>query len=416
MKILYLCPDLGVPVLGRKGAAVHVRELAAALVRAGHEVVLAAQMLNKSPWEKAAEAPCPVLQVRPSLNAGAAVLGLKEFNEALGIENSLPGELRRLLYNKELEAEITRRFESNPPDLIYERASLYATAGVTLARGFKVPHLLELNAPLAVEQSAYRATGFGELAATSERWTLTHADAVLAVSALLKEHAISAGAAAEKVWLVPNGVNTELFHPGPSDPQLRARFNLDGGPVLGFVGGLRPWHGVESLPELVQRLAAKHAGVRLVIGGDGPLRKRLEEELAQRGVRSRVFITGLLPHEEIPSVVRLFDVAVAPYPAPEHAFYFSPLKLFEYMGCGIPVVAPRLGQIAEVVRDGENGLLYPAGDLESLAAGCSRLFEEPRLRRELGAQAAKTISDGFTWDHNAARVAEIYGRLRPARP
>ena len=178
MKILYLCPDLGIPVLGRKGASVHVRELVAAFGRAGHDVVLAAQMLNKSPWEKPAEVTANLLQVRPAASATASVQALNEFNATLGIENSLPGELRRILYNRELETELTRRFENDPPNFIYERASLYATAGAGLAKKFNVPLILELNAPLAVEQAAYRATGFGELAAHAERWTLTHADAV----------------------------------------------------------------------------------------------------------------------------------------------------------------------------------------------------------------------------------------------
>ena len=70
-----------------------------------------------------------------------------------------------------------------------------------------------------------------------------------------------------------------------------------------------------------------------------------------------------------------FDIALAPYPATEHDFYFSPLKLFEYMACGLPVAAARLGQIAEVVRDGETGLLDPAGDVEALTAVCDRLLD-----------------------------------------
>src|SRR5207249_11616184 len=100
----------------------------------------------------------------------------------------LPGELRRILYNQEIATPIKRRFEHDPPDFIYERASLYSTAGVALSRELNVPLLVELNALLAVEQSAYRATGLGELAAQAERWTLLRADAGLGVAALLCDH------------------------------------------------------------------------------------------------------------------------------------------------------------------------------------------------------------------------------------
>ncbi len=414
MKILYLCPDLGIPVLGRKGAAVHVRELVSAFERAGHQVVLAAQMLNKYPWETPAEMHASLLQVRPSLAASSAVLALKEFNGLLGTENSLPGELRRILYNKELEAELTRRFENDPPDFIYERASLYATAGVCLARAFRVPLLLELNAPLAEEQAAYRATGFGDLAMRAEHWTLAAADAVLVVSSVLRKHVLSAGVDAAHVHVLPNGVNSALFHPAAPDPQVRTRLKLDGGPVLGFVGGLRPWHGVEALPQLLERLSAAHPDLRLVIAGDGPLRRQLQEDLAARGLSSRATITGLLPHEEVPPVIRQFDIALAPYPKPEHAFYFSPLKLFEYMACGIPVVAPTLGQIPELLRHGETGVLYPPGDLDALTARCEELLSNAALRRSIGQAGAELVRKEFTWDHNAARVIDLARALQTA--
>src|SRR5438093_13579850 len=173
MKILYLCTDLGVPVLGRKGASVHLRSLVTAFVRAGHSVILAAPLLNKSPWEGPAKLDVSLLHLPPSADIVNAVLALKAFNETLGVTNSLPGELRRILYNQEIVTPIKRRFEHDPPDFIYERASLYSTAGIALAHELKVPLLVELNAPLAVEQSAYYGgTGLGGLAAQAERWTL----------------------------------------------------------------------------------------------------------------------------------------------------------------------------------------------------------------------------------------------------
>jgi glycosyltransferase involved in cell wall biosynthesis len=407
MKILYLCPDLGIPVLGRKGAAVHVRELVGAFERAGHSVVVAAQMLNKSPWEKPAPFDTQLIQIRPSLGASVAVLAFKEFNARLSVENSIPGELRRILYNKELETELLRRFENDPPDFIYERASLFATAGVAIARNLRIPLILEVNAPLAVEQETYRATGFGELAAQAERWTLIHANAVVVVSSELREHALSLGVEPTCILVLPNGVNASHFHPGPPQADIRARLKLNGGPVLGFVGGLRPWHGAEVLPELIARLTTRHPDLRLVVAGDGPLRHQLEKSLDERGLRSRVVITGLVPHQEMPAIIRQFDIALAPYPKPEHAFYFSPLKLFEYMACGIPVVAAALGQIAEVVVDGQTGRLYPPGDVERLTACCDQLLCDGTLRARMGTAAAKRVASEFTWDRNADRVLDL---------
>jgi glycosyltransferase involved in cell wall biosynthesis len=419
MKILYLCSDPGIPVLGRKGASIHVRALVGALSRTGHQVVLAAQVLNKSPWEIPATVAGNLLQIRPGSNSAATLQALKEFNQTLGVENALPGEVRRILANKELGDELRRRLERDPPDFIYERASLCGLAGVRLAREFKVPLLLELNAPLADEQSAYRGSELAQLAATAERWALTQADAVLVVSKALHEHVGGLGIDSARVHVVPNGVDAAIFRPGPPDAALRERWGVRKGPVLGFVGGLRPWHGIEVLPELLQRLATRHPDAQIVIAGDGPLRRELEAGFVERGLSARALFTGAVPHEEVPGLIRLFDLALAPYPALDHAFYFSPLKLFEYMACGVPVVAARLGQIAEIVTDGGNGLLYSAGDLEALTAACNRLLADSSLRVALGRSAAKSVLTRFTWDHNATRVLEIARQLitlRRGRP
>jgi glycosyltransferase involved in cell wall biosynthesis len=415
VKILYICPDLGIPVLGRKGASVHVRELVAAFGRAGHSVVVATPQLNKSPWEEPAEIEASLMHMPPGPEAVAAVLALKTFNETLGLENSLPGELRRILHDQEWGMRLKRRFENHRPDFIYERASLYATTGAFLARELERPLILELNSPLAVEQTTYRATGLGGLAAQAERWTLARADAVLAVSDLLRVYAISLGADPDRVHVVPNGVDTERFHPGESDPEMGKRWGLGDGPVLGFVGGLRPWHGVKVLPAVLERLAPNHPGLKLAIVGDGPLRGDLERDVRERGLADNTVFTGSLPHEEIAPLIRRFDVALAPYPRPDHDFYFSPLKLFEYMACGVPVVAAGLGQIEEVVRDGETGLLYPPDELNALVEACEHLLSDPDLGLRIGSAAAKEIRNHYTWDHNAERASILARSLISAR-
>src|SRR5712691_9401893 len=284
VKIAYLCPDLGIPVLGRKGASAHVRGLVGAFRRAGHSVVLVAATLNGSPWEESATVDAQLLHVPLGEDAENAGLALKALNVTLGLQTSLPGELRRILYNQVLAKQLMRQFENSPPDLIYERASLYATAGVTVARELNVPVLVELNAPLALEQSTYRGTGLGELAAQAERWMLTRADAVLTVSSPLRDYAVSLGIEPGRVHVVPNGVDPSLFRPGPPDPTVRARWGLGDGPILGFVGGLRPWHGVDALPIVLARLIDRYPTLRLLIAGDGPQRGELERDLRERGM------------------------------------------------------------------------------------------------------------------------------------
>jgi glycosyltransferase involved in cell wall biosynthesis len=415
VKILYLCADLGVPVLGAKGSSLHVRALASALARAGHEVAVAAPTLYRSPWDPPVAFEIRVEHVPPSDAVEAAARGIKSFRETLGVETAIGGELRRILYNEELQVRLKRTLERMPPDILLERASLFGTAGSRIAQELGVPHMVELNAPIAVEQGTYRRGTLAELAAAAERWTLARADTVLAVSAPLAEHAVRLGASPEAVHVIPNGVDPARFRPGARDAAFRRRLGLPAGPLLGFVGGLRPWHGIETLPELLARLASRHPQLQLVVAGDGPLSPMLREELRERGLAPRATLVGSLPQSDVASLLRELDVAVAPYPQPGHPFYFSPLKLFEYMACGAAVVASDVGQIAAVVRDGLNGLLVEPGNIDELAAACDRLLGDAELRRRLGSAAADDVRRRYTWDANAERIAGLATRVREAR-
>lgn len=414
MKILYLCPDLGIPVLGSKGASVHVRNLVNAMVRAGHRVFVAAPIINDSSPE-AQRLQATLLHVPPSTKTEEALHGMELFNQTLQIDNSLTRQVRRMLYNQTMVTQLKRRFEIDPPDIIYERASPHSIAGVTLGHELDRPTLVELNAPLAIEQSIYRTSGLEEVAAQAERWTLCQASAVFVVSAPLRDHVLSFGVEPNNVHLLPNAVEPAWFQPSPPDPVVSVRWDLHDRLVLGFVGGLRKWHGVQSLPELLERLIPRYPELRLVIVGDGPLHGELEHAVRQRGLAHSVVFTGSVPHEEVGNLIRRFDVALAPYPVLEHPFYFSPLKLFEYMACGVAVVAARQGQLAEMVRHGETGLLYPPGDLDAMTAACERLLTDSGLRRKLGRSAANVIHGRYTWDHNATLVTELGRSLLAAR-
>lgn len=412
MKILYLCADLGIPVLGGKGAAVHVRAMVSAFHRAGHEVTLAAPILNKSPWERPASLDGRLSHFPASDEIKEVALSLKTYDTLLGAHApSLAGEVRRILYNQSLEKRLVRTFDSHPPDLIYERMSLYATAGVAVARTLGRPLFVELNAPLALEQETYRGSGIKDLAAQAERWTLTQANAVVVVSNALRDYVTGLGVPRERVHVMPNGVDPDLFRLRGPDSAVSPAAGREL-PVVGFVGGLRPWHGVDSLPELMSRLKEARCEASLVVVGDGPLRKELQERLNDRGLDSKARLMGVVSHQEVPGLIQTFDVAVAPYPALEHSFYFSPLKLFEYLACGVPVVAPRLGQIDEIIQHGQTGLLYPAGDVPAMARACQTLLEDGGLRRRMGEQGARLVRERYTWDHNARRVLALAADAR----
>ncbi|MFQ5598089.1 MAG: glycosyltransferase family 4 protein [Nitrospiria bacterium] len=408
MRILYICSDTGIPVRGGKGASVHVREFISALTRAGHSVVLAAQVLNKSPWERPANIEADVIHVEAEPQTIAVSKRFELFNQAIGATNILPKEIRKVLYNQDMHERLFRKFRKTPPDIIYERASLYGIAGALLSRDLNVPRLVELNAPLTEENTRYQnASGLGPLSEQSERWSLMEAEFVLPVSEALRKHVISKGLAPNRVVVVPNAVDESVFYPDRPDPFVRNAWKLGDGPVMGFVGGLRPWHGVEWLPELLEVLQKRFKNLQFMIVGEGPLREKLTSDFKRRDLTEKVIFTGSLPHESIAKLIRQFDIALAPYPRLDHTFYFSPLKLFEYMACGIPVVAADIGQITEVVRNDETGLLYPPGNFEALTKACSKLLSDPGLRERFGKAAPVRIQKTYTWSRNVERVIRL---------
>ncbi len=408
MKALYICADLGIPVLSNKGGAVHVRAMVSAFRRSGCDIILASPILNKSPWEVPAACDARILHLPPSDVVKDVALTLKGYAEQFPSESStVSGEIRRILYNQELTTRLIRHFDDHAPDFIYERASLFTTAGVRLAQAIQRPLIVELNAPLTAEQSIYRGSGLSQLAAAAEQQTLASADLVLVVSDVLRSHVIERGVAPDRVMVLPNGVDPARFHPVMKNEErqaIRRKWQLHDGPVVGFVGGLRPWHGVEILPELLEQIRHTMPNAQMLIVGDGPLRHTIQEDFERRYLTGHVRFTGAVGHDDVASLIRCFDVAVAPYPRLQHDFYFSPLKLFEYLACGVPVVAPDVGQIAQIVQHGQNGWLYPADDRLALSFACTTLLTDDPLRKQLGKAASDEVLTNYTWDKNAQQI------------
>ena len=412
MRILYLCADTGIDVLGRKGAAIHVREMIAAFARAGHSVDLVAPRLMKSHRAdrhglraptglEPAHVDARVRRVPVPEHIQSVKHDLDLWADRFGHETSVSKDVRRMLYDRHLREQLATMYNDNPPDVIYARASLLSSAGVDLAKHAGVPLILEVNAPLADEQEAYRSGVMGDLYRAVESELLGGATHVMVVSEVLVSYVSGSGVDPSRIHVLPNGVDVQRFFPRSSQR------NTAVGPVLGFVGGLRPWHGVENLPELLHLVQRRHPAATLRIAGDGPLRGEIQERARSFGVEASIDLLGAVSHESMPDIVRSFDVALAPYPALPHDFYFSPLKLYEYFACGVPVVASDVGQIARVAR-AKGGdacaLLAPAGDIDAMSDACCRLIEDSRQAYQIGMAGARLVRESCTWDHNVDRV------------
>ncbi|TML53938.1 MAG: glycosyltransferase family 4 protein [Actinobacteria bacterium] len=364
MRLLYLTADPGVPVLGHKGASVHVRELATALSHLGAEVAIASP--RTEPAGDSLDAPIDL-----DLRAELAALG-------------------------EAVLDVARLFGA---EAIYERYSLFSAAGVEAAATLGIPHVLEVNAPLRAEASRFRKLPHPVLAEEIERAVFRSTSSILVVSPALRSWLEAEGVAPERVEVVPNAVAPERF--GPRHERS------DGAFVTGFCGSLKAWHGVEALLEACAVAFAEEPSLRLEVVGSGPLENLVREA---RLPADRLVVHGALPHAEAIERLRGWSAGVAPY-LPLDGFYFSPLKVFEYMAAGLCPVASALGEIPALLGEGERGVLVRAGDASGLATALVELARNRGWASELGSRARAHVLETYSWERNARAVLDALGVL-----
>lgn len=382
MRIAYVCADRGVPVFGRKGSSVHVQEVVRALVRQGHEVEIFASRAGGEP------------------SSGLEDVRIHKLPK---VPKGDPASRERASYdaNRKLFAMLEGE---GPFDVVYERYSLWSFAGMEYAADAEVPGLLEVNSPLIEEQALHRELSDRVGAARVAETAFSKATALLAVSNEVAGYLRGWRMARGRIHVVPNGVDAGRF-PEDLAPSLPSDAF-----TVGFLGTLKPWHGLPALVEAFELLHDKNPNVRLLIVGDGPGREEMERSLEERGLSEKSRFTGAVGPEEVPPLLASMDAATAPYPM-QSQFYFSPLKVYEYMAAGLPVVASRIGQLDGLISDGEDGVLTSPGSPIAISDALDRLRRDASLRERLGANAREKVMKDHTWDAVAEQITSFAGRV-----
>lgn len=361
-------PDVG-------GLAVSSRRLARGLGRAGHAVCVSAPSASIAPGS-----------VASSDDDGAPVYRLGPHRRA---DDTLADWFDHVV-------ALHARFRFDVIHAMYVAQSAFVA--VTAARYLGVPSVVSARGN-DLDRTAFDPAKFSQIS-----WTLQNASAVTTVTTDLarKAQVIAPGC---RPHFVPNGVDAALFAPGPSDPALAASLGLSDAPVITFIGEARRKKGLSVLLLAFAQVCARSnpPPTLLLVGGVRQDDQPILDVFCRQNPQLAVRVVPNVAHDQLPAYYHLTDVLVIPSLRDG-----MPNALLEGMACERAIVASQVGGMLDVLRDGENGLLVPAGDVDALAKTLLGLMADPARRAQLGQAARVTIESGFTPEREVQHNLEIY--------
>ena len=320
-------------------------------------------------------------------------------------------ELAELAYSVAAYRRLAGKIKQERPDGIYERYNLYLLAGVWAKKRFRLPFILEVNAPMAIERRQYGGLSWPRLADWAELYVWKNADVILPVTQVLADYMVRKGIDPSRIQVIPNAINEDHYKNLPSLEQAKEKMGLGGRLVIGFTGFVREWDRLDRIMVWVAQQAGRY-NVHLLVIGDGPARAEIEACATKLGVADRLSFTGAVPREQVPGLSMAFDIALQTALVP----YASPLCLFEYLALGKAIVAPDQPNHHEILTNGVDALLYDPDDSAGIEKALNSLCEDDALRQRVARAAPNLIvRKRLTWRQHARKVASLFDRVLGAR-
>ena len=312
--------------------------------------------------------------------------------------------------------ELSRSFRA---DILHAHSPvLNALPALWVGRRRRIPVVYEIRALWEDAATDHGTTTEGSVRYRTSRaletFALRRADRITTICEGLRGEIVARGVSSERITVIPNAVDLREFRFDlEADSALRRQLGLEGSTVVGFAGSFYGYEGLDLLVEAVALLADRRPDLRVLLVGGGPQEPALRSLVAARGLSGRVVFTGRVAHADVSRYYGLIDILAYPRRAMRLTELVTPLKPLEAMAQGRIFVASDVGGHRELVRDGETGFLFPAGDASALArtieAVLARAAEWPRIR----AQARRYVEAERTWAHSVGRYASVYAALHP---
>jgi glycosyltransferase involved in cell wall biosynthesis len=301
-------------------------------------------------------------------------------------------------------------------DVVYERHGLYKTGVARASKRLGIPYIIFFEADDILESDYMEEPIRGLLrwrAKQMMQFNLNAADCIICVSDIGKKHLVNnLGIPASKVLVFPNGVDVDRFAPDAvARSSVRNQLGWANNPIIVFVGNFYQWHDVTTLLNAFKHVVNTNPETRLLLVGDGNTRQEMELFAEKLGLGNFVKFVGLVPHDEVPMYMSAADVGVVPYPRLDREIWFSPLKLYEYMASGTPVVATSVGQITQVIDQKRNGLLVPPEDSNAMADALKLLLDDQALHQSCASQAREEAVSQYSWDQYVSRLENVLSEL-----
>jgi PEP-CTERM/exosortase A-associated glycosyltransferase len=303
------------------------------------------------------------------------------------------------------------------PDILHAHSPvLNALPALRVGRRLGIPVVYEVRAfweDAAVDHGTSREWGIRyRITRGLESYALRRADAITTICEGLRGDILGRGIAAEKVTVIPNAVNIENFNLGQlPDLCLARNLGLEGKLLLGFIGSFYAYEGLSILLRALPKMLSGNPDIRILLVGGGPQSEELRALAAQLGIEDKVTFTGRVPHDQVQHYYNLIDILVYPRLQMRLTDLVTPLKPLEAMAQGRLIVASDVGGHLELIRDGETGILFRAGNPDALASKVLELLARPDLWSSLRAAARRFVETQRNWPISVSRYKKVYGSL-----